>query len=598
MNKRLILVGAAVVLPILVLAAGLHGLALAQGPAPQGEVGVQSLMGEGFTYQGHLVQGGSPVSGTCSFQFGLWDGSSGPNQVGVTRTIASQAVISGYFTTAPLDFGSGAFNGEARWLAIRVNCGSGYADLGRQAMTPAPYALALPGLWTQQNSTSPNLIGGYSGNAVSNTVVGAAIGGGGASGHPNQASGNFDVVGGGYGNQAAGYNTTIGGGYGNQASGDYTTVGGGFINQAGGYATVGGGYYNQASGEVATVGGGDRNQASGAGAFVGGGGWDGTSESGNQALGNASTIGGGMNNQAGGNYTAIGGGRSTEAGGNYAAVSGGRGNEAGGDYAIIGGGQGNQAVTGTHTMVGGGQGNQASGDYATLGGGYQNQAGGDYATLGAGYQNQAGGDDSTVGGGDQNQAGGSHATVPGGLFNVANGDYSFAAGSRARADSQGCFVWGDSTGSSTTCDVANAFVVRASGGVTIYTTSGAGMGAYLPAGGGDWDSLSDRALKANVVAADGGDVLARLMRVPVSTWNYTSQDPSIRHMGPMAQDFYAAFGLGEDDKHIGTVDADGVALAAIQALAAQNAAQQAEIDALRQQNAALEARLAALEAGK
>jgi len=105
-------------------------------------------------------------------------------------------------------------------------------------------------------------------------------------------------------------------------------------------------------------------------------------------------------------------------------------------------------------------------------------------------------------------------------------------------------------------------------------------------------------------------VLARLMRVPVSTWSYTGQDASIRHMGPMAQDFYAAFGLGEDNKHISTVDADGVALAAIQGLAAQNqalaaenaalksqaAGQQQAIDDLQRQNAAMEARLAALEA--
>ena len=175
MNKRLILVGVAVVLPMLALAAVLHGLALVQpvlaqgpgGPALQGEVGAQAVMGAGFTYQGQLVQGGSPVSGTCSFQFGLWDASSGGGQVGATQTVASQAVVAGYFTTAPLDFGDGAFNGEARWLAIGVCCPAvctSYTSLGRQSLTPAPYALALPGLWTQQNSTSPNLIGGYSGN--------------------------------------------------------------------------------------------------------------------------------------------------------------------------------------------------------------------------------------------------------------------------------------------------------------------------------------------------------------------------------------------------------------------------------------------------
>jgi trimeric autotransporter adhesin len=52
----------------------------------------------------------------------------------------------------------------------------------------------------------------------------------------------------------------------------------------------------------------------------------------------------------------------------------------------------------------------------------------------------------------------------------------------------------------------------------------------------------------------------------IATWNWKSQDASIRHMGPMAQDFHAAFGLGETDKGISTMDADGVALAAIQGM--------------------------------
>jgi hypothetical protein len=108
---------------------------------------------------------------------------------------------------------------------------------------------------------------------------------------------------------------------------------------------------------------------------------------------------------------------------------------------------------------------------------------------------------------------------------------------------------------------------------------------------------------------DGQEVLARLAEMPISTWNYRAQDPSIRHVGPVAQDFYAAFEVGRDDRHIATIDLDGVALAAIQGLyqlsqeqdvrieelEAENTAQQAQIDTLQQQNADLDARLAALE---
>ena len=88
----------------------------------------------------------------------------------------------------------------------------------------------------------------------------------------------------------------------------------------------------------------------------------------------------------------------------------------------------------------------------------------------------------------------------------------------------------------------------------------------LASGSGSWSSLSDREAKANFSSVDSQAILARLAALPIATWNYKAQPDSVRHMGPMAQDFSTAFGLGEDDRHISTVDAQGVALAAIQAL--------------------------------
>jgi hypothetical protein len=82
--------------------------------------------------------------------------------------------------------------------------------------------------------------------------------------------------------------------------------------------------------------------------------------------------------------------------------------------------------------------------------------------------------------------------------------------------------------------------------------------------------------------------LRRLDRIPITRWNYKAQRPSIRHMGPMAQDFRRAFGLGEDAEHIDTIDADGVALAAIQGLYRQNRV-------LQRQNHVLGTRLSRLE---
>lgn len=65
---------------------------------------------------------------------------------------------------------------------------------------------------------------------------------------------------------------------------------------------------------------------------------------------------------------------------------------------------------------------------------------------------------------------------------------------------------------------------------------------------------------------DGQTILSRLVAVPIQTWNYKSQDPSIRHIGSMAEDLYKAFGVGEDNKYINRVDADGIARASIQGL--------------------------------
>jgi hypothetical protein len=76
---------------------------------------------------------------------------------------------------------------------------------------------------------------------------------------------------------------------------------------------------------------------------------------------------------------------------------------------------------------------------------------------------------------------------------------------------------------------------------------------------------SDRNAKRDFQTVDGKAVLAKLAAMPITTWAYTNA-PNIRHLGPVSQDFQAAFGFGDSDKHIATVDADGVALAAIQGL--------------------------------
>jgi uncharacterized protein YceH (UPF0502 family) len=92
-------------------------------------------------------------------------------------------------------------------------------------------------------------------------------------------------------------------------------------------------------------------------------------------------------------------------------------------------------------------------------------------------------------------------------------------------------------------------------------------------------------------------VLRKLSSIPVSTWSYRAQERSIRHIGPMAQDFYRAFGVGEDRRHIASVDADGVALAAIKGLNSELQAERQRRHEAERRLARLEARVAALERG-
>ena len=114
--------------------------------------------------------------------------------------------------------------------------------------------------------------------------------------------------------------------------------------------------------------------------------------------------------------------------------------------------------------------------------------------------------------------------------------------------------------------------------------------------------ISDRNVKEAFETTDPLSILKRLSELPIQTWNYKWNDAAIRHIGPMAQDFAAAFAVGEDDKHICPVDAQGVAFAAIQGLYkivqekdAQTEHLQAQLQQQREENQVLKHRIEALE---
>jgi hypothetical protein len=87
-----------------------------------------------------------------------------------------------------------------------------------------------------------------------------------------------------------------------------------------------------------------------------------------------------------------------------------------------------------------------------------------------------------------------------------------------------------------------------------------------------------------------GEIEAKIARLPIREWNFKAQDASIRHVGPTAQDFHAAFGLGEDPLRISTIDADGIALSGVRALALENQTLKAELAALRERLERIEAK--------
>jgi hypothetical protein len=260
-------------------------------------------------------------------------------------------------------------------------------------------------------------------------------------------------------------------------------------------------------------------------------------------------------------------------------------NAAGANQATIGGGDSN-VVTGQGATIAGGEGNTGSGIDATVAGGGANRATGADSTVAGGDVNWASGNRSTVVGGEGNTASGSNSTVLGGQFNTASGVTSVAAGEGAIAAHAKSFVWNGWNVGSATSFRANAFQVhgesgldieygsrRADGGGTSWVFIGNGFagqaiatstGAYLSTGGA-WTNASDRNQKENFAPVDARDILARVAALPVTQWSYRSE-PGVRRIGPVAQDFHAAFGLGSNDTTIATGDESGVALAAIQGL--------------------------------
>jgi hypothetical protein len=319
----------------------------------------------------------------------------------------------------------------------------------------------------------------------------------------------------------------------------------------------------------------------------------------------------------------------------YGATALGFGGEASGEFSTK---MGLNSQTSGRATIASGYGARAMGNISTAFGFYTT-ASGDTSTV-LGFESTASGPSSTAMGsrtlasglastamGTLTTASGAYATAMGvlstasGAASVAMGDTcaatnsnTFAAGHLTRAEDPGSFVWAAGNTNVFPSSTSNRVHFYAAGGVAVEYAGqdqyGRGNkwlvlasqepgkvinvynGAYLSEGGA-WTDTSDRNAKENFEPVDPKEVLERVTNLPLTSWSYRSESNSVRHLGPVAQDFHAAFGLGADDKHIAGLDSSGVALAAIQGLSQELKAKQAEIDQLKQRLEALETRFGA-----
>ncbi len=182
-----------------------------------------------------------------------------------------------------------------------------------------------------------------------------------------------------------------------------------------------------------------------------------------------------------------------------------------------------------------------------------------------------------------------------GRSNYAAGPYSVVIGGVAEttAAARGSIVLADDSPNAAPVGfqsfTPNQFLARAAGGIGFFTNAGLTAGVSVAPGASTWSQLSDVHSKENFRDLNGDDILGKIAAMSIREWNYKTQDASIRHVGPTAQDFRAAFGLGVDERRIDAIDADGIALAAVKAL-------ESRTRAIVDENAALRAELAALRA--
>ena len=386
----------------------------------------------------------------------------------------------------------------------------------------------------------------------------------------------------------ADFSTTTG--VGTNATAQYATAMGYYTNAsstasfASGYQTISGGYASTAMG-YSTKASGDYSTSMGRGS---------------NASGYVSTALG-YNTSSSGNYsTAMG--ISTVASG-YTSTAFGNNTNASGTSSTA---MGNGTIASGFASIALGMYNKASGDYSTAMGLYSIAS--STASFASGYQTISGGYASTSMGNTTNASGSSSTAMGSGTIasginstamgysNTANGSYSTAMGSNVNAYYEGSFVIGDSPNNSNLLysQNSNSFNSRFRNGYNLYTSASLNSGVILYGNSNSWSSISDSTKKENFLPIDGENVLKKIAKMKTVTWNYKGQDPkNFRHYGPMAQEFFSAFGRDKlgvigNDTTIASADFDGVNFTAIKALEKRTSELQTENESLKKRLAILE----------
>lgn len=229
--------------------------------------------------------------------------------------------------------------------------------------------------------------------------------------------------------------------------------------------------------------------------------------------------------------------------------------------------------------------------------GYQPRATG-VASYAFGAYNKSTGDYSCTLG-SYNYATASHAIAIG-TQAYASGIYSIAMGSGADTNGKdGAMVIGDDTYFQTAYAAAdNQLTMRFSGGYRLWSSyPDSTAGVYMRHGQSGWSNYSDRNMKENFEPVDGELILEKIKNLPITKWNYKKTDPNEKYIGPISQDFHAAFHLnGTDSLGINSISIDGVNMAGIKALEKRTSEMKAVIDLLIKENKELKEQL--LSVGK